>query len=122
MRTCYVPRDVPECAINVSSELNDSIHVLNFTRSDGDISEGIVSHTTNEDNLSFTDDFIDSSPMTYIPSLTIVDEEEEMVEEYPKYDMPGEFLASLNHNFLDVTTEDIKHFFAIQTLKQMSVF
>ena len=46
MRTCYVPRDVPESATNASPELNDSIRVLNFTRSDGDKSEGTVSHTT----------------------------------------------------------------------------
>jgi hypothetical protein len=40
-----------------------------------------------------------------------------MVEEYPKHDMLGAFLVSLSHNLLDVTTEDIKHFFAIQALK-----
>jgi hypothetical protein len=66
----------------ISSELNDSIRVLNFTSSDSDISQGTVSHTTDEDNSSFTDDLSDSDPLTYIPSLTIVDEEEEMVEEY----------------------------------------
>jgi hypothetical protein len=33
-----------------------------------------------------------------------------MVEEYPEHDMPGEFLVSLSHNLLDVTTEDIKQF------------
>ena len=81
-----------------------------------------MSHTTDEDNSSFTDDLSDSGPLTYIPSLTIVDEEEEMVEEYPEHDMPDEFPVSLSHNLLDVTTEDIKHFFAIQALKQMSVF
>ena len=43
MRTGYVPRSVPEYATK-ESELNDSIRVLNLTRSDGDISEGIVSH------------------------------------------------------------------------------
>ncbi len=37
MRTGYVPRDVPLFAPNVSSELNDSIRVLNFTTSDRDI-------------------------------------------------------------------------------------
>ena len=114
MRTCYVPRDVPEFATNASSELNDSIRVLNFTRNDGDISEGTVSHTTDEDNSSFTHDLSDSGPLTYIPSLSIVDEEEEMVEEYPKNDMPGEFLVSLSHNLLAVTMEDIKQFVAIQ--------
>jgi hypothetical protein len=31
MRTCYVPRDVPELAINASSELHYSMRVLNFT-------------------------------------------------------------------------------------------
>jgi hypothetical protein len=78
MRAGYVPRDVPEFATNASSELNDLIRVLNFTRSGIDITEGIVSHTTNEDNSSFTDDLSDSGPLTYIPSLSIVDEEEEM--------------------------------------------
>ncbi len=34
MRTGYVPRDVPDSASNVSSELNDSFSILNFTRSD----------------------------------------------------------------------------------------
>ncbi len=42
-----------------------------------------MSHTTDEDNSSFTDDLSDLDPLTYIPSLTIVDEKEEMVEEYP---------------------------------------
>ncbi len=36
--------------------------------------------------------------------------------------MPCEFPVSLSHNLLDVTTEDIKQFVAIQPLKQMSVF
>jgi len=122
MRIGYVPRDVPESATNDSSELNDSIRVFNFTRSDGDISEGMVSHTTDGDNSSFTDDLSDSSPLTYIPTLTIDDEEEEMVEEYPRHDMPGEFPVSSSHNLLDVTTEDIKQFVAIQAVKQLSVF
>jgi hypothetical protein len=51
-----------------------------------------------------------------------VDEKEEMVEEYPEHDMPGECHASLSHNLLDVITEDTKQFVAIQALKQMSVF
>ena len=89
MRTGYVPRDVLESATNVSSNLNDSIRILNFTRSDSGITEKTVSHTTDEDNSSFTDDLSDSGPLTYIPSLTIVDEEDEMVEEYPEHDMPG---------------------------------
>jgi len=76
MRTCYGPWDVPESATNASSELNDSIRVVNFTRSDNDIREGNVSHTTDEDHSSLTDDLSDSGPLTYIPSLTIVDEEE----------------------------------------------
>jgi hypothetical protein len=80
MRTCYVPRDMPEFATNASSELNDSIRVIYFTRSDIDITEGYVSHTTDEDNSSFTDDFSYSGPLTYIPSLTIVDEEEEWLK------------------------------------------
>jgi hypothetical protein len=126
MRTCYVPRDVPrdvpKFATNASSQLNDSIRVLDFTRSDGDISEGSVSHTTDEDNSSFTDDLSDYGPLTSLPSLTIVDEEEEMVEEYPEHDMSGEFSISLSHNLLNVTTEDIKQFVAIQALKQMSDF
>ena len=65
MRTSYVPRDVLESATNASSnKVNDSIRVLDFTRSDGDISEGSVSHTPDEDNSSFTDDLSDSSPLT----------------------------------------------------------
>ncbi len=56
IRTGYVPRDVPEFATNISLELKDSIHILNFTRRDNDIIEGTMSHTTNEDNSSFTDD------------------------------------------------------------------
>jgi hypothetical protein len=96
---------------------------LNFTRSDDDITEGAVSHTTDEDNSSFTDDLSVSGPlMTYIPSLSIVDEEDEMVEEYPEHDMPGEFSVFLSHNLLYVTMEEIKQFVAIQALKQMSVF
>jgi hypothetical protein len=115
MRTGYVPRDAPEFATNASSELNDSICVLNFTRSDGNISEGTVSHTTDEDNSSFTDDLSDLGPLTCIPSLTILDEEEEMVEEYPE---PGDFLVSIiSHHLLDVTAEDIKQFVAIQACK-----
>ena len=39
MRTGYVPRDVPETSTNVSSDLNDSIRILNFTRSDSEITE-----------------------------------------------------------------------------------
>jgi len=122
MRTGYVPRDVQESATNASSDLNDSIRVMKFTPSDGDITEKNVSRTTDEDNSSFTDNLSDSSPLTYIPSLTIVDEEEEMVEEYPEHDMSGEFSISLSHNLLNVTTEDIKQFVAIQALKQMSDF
>jgi hypothetical protein len=80
-----------------------------------------VPHTTDEDNSSFTDILCDSGHVTYIPSLTIMDEEEEMVEEYPKHDMPDEFSVSLSHNLLVVTTEGIKQFDAIQALKQMSV-
>ena len=75
MRTSYVPRDVLESATNTSSKINDPNRVLSFTRSDGDISEVNVSHTTDEGNSSFTDDVSDSSPLTYIPSLIIVDEE-----------------------------------------------
>jgi len=51
-----------------------------------------------------------------------VNEEDEMVEKYQEHDMPGEFPIYLSHNLLDVTTEDIKQFVAIQALKQMSVF
>jgi hypothetical protein len=36
--------------------------------------------------------------------------------------MPGEFLVTLSQNLLDVTTEDIEQFVAIQASKQMSVF
>ncbi len=53
-------------------------------------------------------------PLTCIPSLTIVNEEDEMVEEYTEHNMPGEFPVSLSHNLLDVTTEDINQFVAIQ--------
>jgi hypothetical protein len=47
MRTGYVPRDVPESATNVLSDLNVSIRILNFTRSDSEITETIfiISHT-----------------------------------------------------------------------------
>ena len=51
-----------------------------------------------------------------------MDEEEEIVEEYPEHDVAGEFHVSLSRNLLDVTTEEIKQFVAIQALKQMSVF
>ncbi len=64
MRTGYVPRDVPESAPNVSLELNDSIRILNFTRSDIDIIEGTMSHTTDEDTSSFTDDLSYLGPLT----------------------------------------------------------
>ena len=83
MRTCYVPRDVLEYATNTSSVINYSIRGLNFTCSDSDIIEGGVSHTTDEELFSFTDDLLDSGPLTYIPSLTVMDEEYEIVEEYP---------------------------------------
>ena len=39
MRTGYVPRDVPKSATNVSSDLNDSIRILNVTRSDSEITK-----------------------------------------------------------------------------------
>jgi hypothetical protein len=122
MRTSYVLRDVTESVPNVSFELNNSIRVLNFTRCDNDITEGIVSHTTDEDNSSFTDDLSDSGPLIYIPSLNVMDEEDAMIDEYPKHDMPGEFHVSLSHNLLDVTTGDIKQFIAIHPLKQMLLF
>ena len=54
-----------------------------------------ISRTLDEDNFSFTGDSSDSGPLTYIPSLTIMDEEDEMVEEYLDHDMPGEFPDSL---------------------------
>jgi hypothetical protein len=76
------------------SELNDSIRVLNSTRSDSDITKGTVSHTDDEDNFSLTNDFSDSMPLNYIPSLTIIDEENEIVEEDPKHYVPAEFLVS----------------------------
>ena len=75
MRTCYVPRDVLE-SITKESEINDSIRVLNFTRRDNDISEETMSHTTDVDNSSCMGDLSYSGPLTCIPSLTIVDEEE----------------------------------------------
>ena len=104
---------MPKSGTNASSRLNESIRVLNFTRSDNDISEGTVSHTTDEDDSSFTEDLSDLGPLTFVVSLTIVDEKEEMVEEYQEHDMPGEFHVSLSHNLLDVTTEDIEQFVAI---------
>ena len=122
MRRGYAPRDVPESRTNASSDLDDSIQVLNFARSDNDISEGTMSHTTDEDKTLFTYDLSYSGPLTYIHSLTIVDEEEELVKEYLEHDMPGEFSVCFSHNLLDVTTEDINQFVAIQALKQKSVF
>jgi hypothetical protein len=83
MRTSYVPRDVLVSTPNVSSELNVSIRVLNFRHNDNDITERIVSYTTDEDNSSFTDDLNNSGPLTYIPSLVIMDEEDGKIEEYP---------------------------------------
>ena len=56
MRKGYVPRDVPEYATNASLEINDSIRIFNFTRSDSHITKGAVCHKTDEDNPSFTDD------------------------------------------------------------------
>ena len=69
MRTGYVPQDALEFATK-ESKLNDSIRVLNFTRSDGDISKVITSHTTDKDNSSFTDDLCDLGPLTYIPTFS----------------------------------------------------
>ena len=83
MRRGYVLRDARECATNVSSKLNDSIRVLNFTRSDNDIIEGIVSHITEKDNSSFTYVLSDSGLITYIPYLNIIDQDDDMVLEYP---------------------------------------
>ncbi len=54
--------------------------------SESDIIEGIVSHTTDEDNYSFTDDLCYLGPLTNIPSLTVIDEEDEVVEDYPEHD------------------------------------
>ena len=68
-----------------------------------------MSHTTDEDNSSFTDDLSDSGPLTYIPSLTIVDEDDEMVEEYLEHDIPDEFPVYLSHNLLDVTTRTLSN-------------
>jgi len=80
MRTCYVPRDVLKSTTIVSSKLNDPFRILNFTRSESDITVGTVSHTIDEDKSSFMDDLSDSGPLTYIPSPTIIDEEDEMLE------------------------------------------
>jgi hypothetical protein len=79
MRTSYVPWDVLESATKVSLELNDLIRVLNFTCSDNFLVEGTSPRATNEYNSSFTDDLSDSGPQAYIPSLSISDEEDEMV-------------------------------------------
>jgi len=105
----------------LSSELNNSFRVLNFTRSDSDIFKGTVSHTIDENYTSFTDDLSDIEPLNYIPSLYYNDEEDEMVEEYLEHDIPKEFLVSLSHYFLDVITEDVKQFVAIHALKQNNV-
>jgi hypothetical protein len=59
--------------------------------------------------------------LNYISSLTIIDKEDEMVEEYPGHDMPCKFHVSLSHYFLDVTTEDVKQFVAIHDLEKMSI-
>ena len=81
-----------------------------------------MSHTIDADKSSFTDDFSDPGPFNSIPSLTIIDEEDKIVEEYLEHYMPGEFPVSLSYNLLNVTTEDVNQFFAIHTLKQMSIF
>ena len=81
-----------------------------------------MSHTTDEDDSSFTDDLSDSGPLIYIHSLTIIDEEDEMVEEYPEHDMPGKFHVSLSRDLLGVTTEDVKQFIVIHALEQISSF
>ena len=81
-----------------------------------------MSHTIDEDNSLFTADLRYSGPLTYSPSLIIIDEEDEMVKEYRKHDIPDGFPVSLIHNLLDVTTEDIKQFIVIYALKQMIVF
>jgi hypothetical protein len=60
--------------------------------------------------------------LNYIRSLTIIDEEYEMVEEYPKHDMSGEFHVYLSHNLLDITAEDVKQFVSICALKQILIF
>ena len=73
-----------------------------------------MSHTSDEDNSSFTDNLSDLGPFTYIPSLTNIDEEDKMVEEHFKHDMLGEFPMSLSHKLLDVATEDIKQSVAIR--------
>ena len=39
-----------------------------------------MSHIIDEDNSSLTYDLNDSCPLTYIPSLTIVDEEEKWLK------------------------------------------
>ena len=49
MRTCCMPRDVPEYATSETLlVLNDSIRVLNFTRRLSDIIEGTMSQPTDE--------------------------------------------------------------------------
>jgi hypothetical protein len=95
---------------------------LNLPRSDRDIIDKYVSHTTYEDIFSFTNDLIDSGPLTYILFLLLMGEEDEIVEQYLEHDMPGKLFVSLSHDLLDITTEDIKQFVAIHALKQMSVF
>jgi hypothetical protein len=53
-----------------------------------------MSYTIDGGNSSFTDDLSDSWPLNYIPSLTIIDSEDKMAEEYAEYYMRGEFLVS----------------------------
>ena len=121
MRTGFVPRDVPESAPNQVPKHNDlSIRVKNFERSASEMLIEYRSETTDEDNASLSEEFSDSGPLDYIPTWMIIDDEEEMVEEYPEHDMPDEFPVSLSHNLLDVTTEDAKQFTAIQALKNIS--
>ena len=117
MRTSYVPRDAPESATNASSEIHDSIRVLNFTRSGNDIIEGTMSHTSDNDNSLFQEKLSNSRPLNYIPSLTIIVEKGEMVEEYTQHNTLCEYLVSLSHNYLDVATEDVKQFVTMHALK-----
>ena len=81
-----------------------------------------MSLTTDEGNSSFTDVLSDSGPLNYISSLTCIDEEDETIKEYLEHNMPNEFLVSLGHNLLDVTTEDVKQFFPIHALNKCRYF
>ncbi len=94
---------------------------MNFTRSDTDIIEGIVSHTIDEDKSSFTDDLSDSGPLTYIPSLSVMDEGKKWLKSIHSMICQVNFLFFC-HNLVDVIAMDVKHVLAIHPLEHISTF